>query len=89
MLDYSIECFHARWTKAAHESYVSLANALAAADPPNLLANFFSEAPEGTTLEQSCRLSTSFPMTAKRFHASVNAVFHPLTSPAAKSAHFS
>jgi len=38
-------------------------------------------------LEQSCRVSTSLPMTANRFQASVKAVFHLLVSPSANSFH--
>jgi hypothetical protein len=50
--------------------------------------SLLSEAPDGMILEQSCRLSTSLPMTANRFQASVNAVFQALVSPSANSFHF-
>lgn len=72
----------------AQESYNRLTNALAAAEPPSLFANFLSEAPDGIILEQSCRLSTSLSMTANRFQASVNAIFQALVSPSANSFHF-
>jgi hypothetical protein len=42
------------------------------------IALAFFDAPPWTRLEQSCRLPASFPITANRFQASVNADAHAL-----------